>query len=124
MRIRELLEGKHVDDFSEFVEKDNDKGGINFDLVEDLVFFMHNNDDAYRRHVYPSIAKCVEHSKSKKDINPAMFKNAALESYNRYVTEFPMRELPNSLDNATLKQVCVKMKEDFNTHFNDGKYKD
>jgi hypothetical protein len=121
MRIRELLEGKNIDDFSEFVEQDKNKGGINYDLAEDLVHFMNQDDDIYRRHVYPIIAKCL---KSKSNIDPSMFAPAVKESYKAYIKKFPIRELPDELDDKGLKETCTKMQEELSKHISDGKYKD
>ncbi|NBP58703.1 hypothetical protein EBU71_19610, partial [bacterium] len=36
----------------------DEKGKYSFDLGEDLVFYMHNNDDFYRRHFYPILKTC------------------------------------------------------------------
>ena len=121
MRITELLEGKNIDDFSEFVEQDKDKGGINYDLAEDLMHFMNQNDDVYRRHVYPIIAQCL---KSKGNISPSMFEPAVKESYKEYIKNFPIRELPDELDAKEIKETCTKMQEELSKHISDGKYKD
>jgi oligoendopeptidase F len=123
MRIKELLEGKHFNDL-DFVKKNPTGNEIDFDLVEDLTFFMNNDDETYRRHVYPSIAKCIAQSKGNKKIDPNIFKNAALEGYKKYVTEFPIRELPDTLDRKMCEKVCEKLHDNFRKHFSDGKYKD
>jgi hypothetical protein len=41
-----------------------------------------------------------------------------------YVKKFPIRELPNELDEETTKQICDKMHEDVIQQISDGKYKD
>lgn len=124
MRIRELLEGKKFNDL-DWVRKDGEgKEEIDFDLTEDLVFFMNNDDDVYRRHVYPSISKCLERIKSNQDVSPSMFKNAVAESYKSYVKKFPIRHLPNSLDEKQFEDACKKMCEEFREHHDDGRYED
>lgn len=123
MRINELLEGKDFDDL-EFVKDDEDGKKIDFDLVDDLVFHMNNDDDTYRKHVYPCVAKCLHAIKNKQKVNPAIFKSAATESYKSYLSEYPLRELPDELDTKTLKSVCKKMEEEVLKHHSDGKYKD
>ena len=123
MRIRELLEGtkfKHDD----FVEHDGDDTKLAYDLVEDLTFFMHNNDNVYRRHLYPKIAKCIEVANSKGNINPMMFKDAATEGYKEYIKEYPVSLLPEELDDKTCKKVCEKIYDEFKNHHKEGKYKD
>ncbi len=56
MRINELCESVDIDLGKK--EKDpNDPYGLGFDLKDDLIFFMHHDDDAYRRHTFPTILK-------------------------------------------------------------------
>ena len=63
-------------------------------------------------------------------INRALLKyrqrssNSVEESYKSYVKKFPIRHLPNSLEEKQLEEVCKKMCEEFRTHHNDGKYED
>jgi len=123
MRIRELFENNKFDDL-DYVKKSDDGNQLDFDLVEDLTFFMNNDDDLYRRHVYPSISKCVSSVNAKKKINPSIFKNAALEAYNTYIKKYPIRELPNSMESKLCEKVCDKMYEEFQKNYKEGKYKD
>ena len=120
MKIEELLEGKNFKDI-EFVKSVGDKGEreIDFDLSEDLMFFMNNDDDAYRRHLYPAISKCI----SNKNTSPKIFANAVKECYNMYIKEFPIRELPKTLDDKQIKETCEKIHEEVYKHIEDGKYK-
>jgi hypothetical protein len=123
MRIIELLEGKKFNDL-DFIKKDEVGESIDYDLCEDLVFFMHNDDDVYRRHVYPSINTCIKKSKSNQKFSPSVFTNAVRESYKSYIKQFPIRHLPAELDDEELTEVCKKMHEDFCKANDDGKYKD
>jgi hypothetical protein len=111
MRIRELLEAKDFNDL-DFVKKDGDKTDIDYDLVEDLVFFMNNDDETYRRHVYPVVAKCTRSIELNKSTSPSIFKNAVLDSYKSYTKEYPIRELPDTLDSDVCQEVCSKMHEE------------
>ena len=43
MRVIELLEGTNFDDLK-FVEQQGDKKKINYDLEDDLIYYMNNND--------------------------------------------------------------------------------
>ena len=120
MRIKELLESQHFND-SEFLDE---KYELAFDLAEDLSFFMNNDDDTYRRHVYPSIVKCLRVLEQKKQPNPMMFKTAALESYKNYTKKYPIRQLPESLDDELIKEVCKNFYEEICKHVKEGKFKD
>jgi hypothetical protein len=123
MRINELLENKHFKE-DDFVQKNGEGREINFDLAEDLIHFMHQDDDIYRRHTYPAIANCVDKLESKRDPKIGIFKPAVENSYKIYIKKFPIRELPDSLDEELCKQICEKMHEEVIQHINDGKYKE
>lgn len=123
MRIRELLETKHFKD-SDFVKSSEHGRELDYDLVEDLCHFMNQDDDAYRRHVYPSISRCLDRNQHKRSISASIFRPAVVNSYEMYLKKFPIRELPRVLDEQTIDTVCKKMREDFKLHMADGKYKD
>lgn len=123
MRIHELLETKHFDD-SKFVKQDGNTRTIDYDLVEDLVHFMHNNDHVYRKHIYPVISKCLSHIESKKGIAPKMFLDCVAPSYASYLKEFPIRELPETLSAKLVEKICNKLHDDFKNHYDEGLYKE
>ena len=124
MRIRELLEGKNFKD-SDWIDHNEDgETSLNYDLAEDLVFFMNNNDDVYRRHVYPSVAKCIDSLGSSQEIDPSIFKLAVGESYKSYVKEFPIRRLPSDIEDEVLEEACKKLHEEICKDYEEGKYKD
>lgn len=123
MRIQELLEGKKFDDL-EFVTKENGKRSINFDLVEDLIHFMNEDDDVYRRHTYPAIANCLDKISTKRKSNNKAFELAVKESYKIYSRKYPIRELPDDIDSKMCEQVCSKIHEEVLKHISDGKYKE
>jgi len=123
MRIQELLEGKKFDDL-DFVTKENGKRSINFDLAEDLIHFMNQDDDVYRRHTYPAIANCLDKMSGKSKPNTKMFEPAVKESYKIYTRKYPIRELPDEIDSKMCEQVCSKFQEEVLKHISDGKYKE
>ena len=123
MRIRELLENKFFKD-DEFVTPTENGREINFDLVDDLLHFMNHDDDVYRRHVYPSIAECLDAFAEDRETTAGIFKPAVNQSYQAYIKRFPLRELPNSIDPKTLREVCTKLHETTKQDIADGKYED
>jgi hypothetical protein len=123
MRIRELLEGRNFDD-TPFVKHTADKREIDYDLTDDLIHFMHNDDHVYRRHLYPTILDCVDQLKVKRPVKSVLFKGAVEESYKTYINKYPIKELPQQLDEKTCDDICKKLKEDILKHIEDGIYKD
>lgn len=124
MRILELFEGKGYKNLDEFVKHVGDEGDreISYDLAEDLIHFMNNDDEAYRRHLHPIVSKCYDRIKENKKTKPELFTNAVQECYNMYIKEYPIRELPQSLDNESLKETCERLHEEVCQHITDGKY--
>lgn len=119
MRIIELLESKQDE-----LDPEKNKYGLDFDLSEDVVYFMNNDDDTYRRHVYPTIVKCMKQMKDMSQLKPSIFKTATLESYKNYIKKFPqIRELPDSLDEELTNEICDKLHEEFCKYADEGKYK-
>jgi exoribonuclease II len=112
MRIVELLEGKNFNDLDFVTMSDDGQSELNFDLAEDLAFFIKNDDDVYRRHTHHAIHRCLENIKKNKKTSPDLFKEATLEGYKEYLKQYPIRHLPEDLDDETCKKVCKQMHEE------------
>lgn len=121
MRIQDLFENTNFDE-TEYIDKK--EGTIDYDLAEDLAFFMNNNDDVYRRSVFPAVTKCVEAFKNKKSVKPSVFKQSALESYRAYKDQYPIRSLPDDLDEELCNEVCEKMYKEVQESLAEKKLKD
>lgn len=123
MRIIELLETTNFKS-SDFVKQQDGQREIDYDLGEDLAFYMHNDDNVYRRHMYPAIAKCLESIKANKKVTPEIFQSAVREGYKSYIKQYPIRELPDDISEEICKEVCSKLHEELCQHYDEGKYKD
>ena len=123
MRIRELLENANFKEL-DFINKSGDKTELDYDLVDDLIHYMHNDDNVYRRNVYPTLSKCIDLVKGKQPTHSKMFAEAIKEAYKQYKKEYPIRILPDELEEDTLKEACTKIHEEFKEHIRIGKYKD
>lgn len=123
MRIIELLEGTNFNDVN-FVKQNGDKREIDFDLADDLIHFMNNDDDVYRRQTHPAIMRCVDRISRKQPTSPNIFKPAIENSYKLYLKKYPIRELPDSIEEKQCAEVCKKMHEEVCEQIKDGKYKD
>jgi hypothetical protein len=123
MRIKDLCESVGGE-----LDKDKEqlgKHGLGYDLADDLLFFMHHDDDAYRRHTYPAIMKTFDSHNAKKPTDMALFSGAVQEAYEKYRTKFQdIRELPEKLDDATIREICEHMHEQETKKIQDGHYGD
>ncbi len=122
MRVNELLESVTSSLEKELDQENEEK--LDYDLAEDIVFFMNHNDDAYRRHTFPAVTKCLERIKSNQKTHPSIFKIAVLKSFKDYSNEFPDRLLPTTLDEKICEEACKKMHEETCKYAEEGKYKD
>ena len=122
MRIDELLESVDIDFDRKNGEDKEEK--LDYDLVEDLVFFMNHDDDTYRRHTFPAVTKCLDRIKENKGTHPSLFKIAVLKSFKEYANEYPDRLLPDELDDEECEEACKKIHEEVCKHADEGKYKD
>lgn len=121
MRINDLLENAHFKS-EEFIKQSDEGNEINFDLTEDLVFFLNNDDDAYRRHLLPAVYKFIDKQEAGEDLKYTIFKTAVADGYKRYAKEYPMRELPDEIDTKIWKSACKKIFNDVSKDMEDGTY--
>ena len=105
MKIIELLEDIQLPS-----EKKDDQ--LSFDLEDDLEFFMRNDDDFYRRHYYPHLVKCKNYMESGKHLGPKAFKKLVNHAYECYTKKFPIRQLPDNLEEDTCNNICSKLLRD------------
>ena len=115
MKIIELLENIQL--------PSEDQGNKpQFDLKDDLEFFMRNDDDFYRRQYYPHIIKCKRYIESGKTLNPKAFRQLVDHAYECYTKKFPIRELPDTLEEEVRTQLCNKLTHDETKHIKDKIY--
>lgn len=101
----------------------DEKGKYSFDLGEDLVFYMHNNDDFYRRHFYPILKTCKAQFESGGKFSHRVFKPIINKAYEAYKKEFPVRELEDNLEEEFLDEVANNIYETELKNLEDGLYK-
>jgi hypothetical protein len=121
MRINELCESLEFN--LDKSEKDpNDPHGLGFNLKEDLMFFMHHDDNAYRRHTFPAIMACKDRLDAGKDADIALFDKAVRECYNHYIDKFNIKQLPLEPDQKLLDEMCKHLLDDEIEKIKDGHY--
>lgn len=101
----------------------DEKNKLGFDLAEDLVFFMNNNDDFYRRHYFPIIKTCKAQFESGDKFSHRVFKPIINKAYEAYKEEFPVRELEESLEEDFKEQVAKIIYDTEIKNLEDGLYK-
>jgi hypothetical protein len=101
---------------------DKDKKKLDFDLAEDLVYFMHHNDDFYRKNFYPVLKMCKGSFDDGKNFSHRVFKPLINKAYESYKKEFPIRELEDELEPKFIERTAKQIYETELGHMKDGKY--
>jgi len=101
----------------------DEKNKLGFSLAEDLVYFMHHNDDFYRRHFFPVIKTCKAHFESGGKFSHRVFKPIINKAYEAYKKEFPIRELDESLEEDFTEEVAKTIYDTELKNLEDGLYK-
>lgn len=80
-----------------------------FDLKDDLIFYMNNQPEFYRKHYYPAMCKFKECYDKDIEINPRAFGKLVERAYNLYLKEFPIKGLNETLDKDIFEEVCAEI---------------
>jgi hypothetical protein len=121
MRITDLLENAHFKS-EEFIKQSEEGNEINYDLVDDLIFYLNNDDDVYRQCLLPAVHKFIDLQKKDEEPKYTIFKSAVAKGYKQYIKKYPIRELPSSLDPKVWRAVCKKLFDDISKDMEDGHY--
>ena len=96
MRIDELF------DRNKFKKED-------FDLKDDLIFYMNNSPEFYRKHYYPTICTFKECYDKDITVNPRAFSKLVEQAYKMYLKEFPVIGLNETLDKNIFEEICSEI---------------
>ncbi len=94
-----------------------------FDLNEDLIHFMHNNDDFYRRQFFPVINMCRKQFDQGSSFSHRVFKPVVVKAYKMYKDEFPLRELRDELEDERIEEIAKSIYESELKNMREGSYK-
>ena len=80
-----------------------------FDIKDDLMFFMNNQPEFYRKHYYPSMCKFKSMHEAGKKLSPAAFRPMVEKAYKMYTSEFPLESLDDTINKETCEEICTKV---------------
>jgi hypothetical protein len=98
------------------------KKDLGYDLKDDLMFFMNNDPDFYRKKYYPTMLKFDKYCKEGKSIRPHAFKSLVDEAYAVYKNKFPVEGLEKQLEQAMCEEICEAICEQETKNSKDGIY--
>ena len=111
MNIDELLD-----------RKPQGKKELGYDLMDDLMFFMNNDPDFYRKQYYPTMLKYNKYCKEGKRVSPRGFEKLVKEAYGIYKEKFPVEGLEKTLDNEVCEKICHHIHEQETKNCKNGMY--
>ena len=82
-----------------------------FDLIDDLIYFINNDPEFYRTRFYPIVTKFENKIKNDKSLDHTYFSNIVKQAYSWYIDKFKLVDLPEELDPDTLDDICKKIKK-------------
>jgi len=80
-----------------------------FDLKDDLIFFMNTEPNFYRKAYYPTMCTFKEYHDKGKNINPLSFKTLVEKAYKEYKKEFPVEGLENDISKEICEEICAEI---------------
>jgi hypothetical protein len=80
-----------------------------YNLKDDLVFYMNNQPEFYRQHYYPAMCTFKEYFESDKEVNPRAFGKLVERAYKMYRKEFPVQGLNETLDKDIFEEICAEI---------------
>ena len=84
----------------------NDLPPLDYDLQDDLVFFMNNEPMFYRKQYYPTMLKFYKFYKSGRSVSPRGFERLVSDGYKDYYNKFRSASLPQRLNPEMLEKIC------------------
>lgn len=88
-----------------------DANNTEFDVADDIVFFMNTDADIFRRNLYPAKVKYKVELKKNREGADRVLCDAIQKSYKTYLEKFNLKTLPSTIDKDVLTNACSKLKE-------------
>lgn len=101
----------------------NFKEEIDFDLQDDLIYFMNADPDFYRYQYFPLQTKFHQYCNAGKGVSPKAFKAVITKAYESYKKQFQLPTLEDTLNEDTLDEICEKLHNQELKHFQEQKQK-
>lgn len=99
------------------------KPEVDYDLHDDLMFFMNNDPEFYRQDYYPFLTKFNGHCNAGKSVNPKVFSPLITKAYKIYKQKFPSEGLDENLSQEDIKDICEKLHTEQLQHYHKEKEK-
>lgn len=95
---------------NELFDSDKEKKkDLGFDLKDDLMFFMNNDPEFYRKKYFPAMLKFDKYCKEGKEIGPRGFTPLVKYAYECYQNRFPVEGLERDISEEMCEAICKEI---------------
>ena len=95
---------------------------LGYDLKEDLICFMRNDPEFYRKSYFPVMHKFKEYINAGKSVTPRAFENIVKHAYECYNNKFQVEGLDADISQEMCEEVCNEIHRSELEFIQDGKY--
>jgi hypothetical protein len=85
---------------------------LDFDLQDDLIFYMKSDPVFYRKKYFPCVEDFKQKLMSKSEPNSLFFSSVVKDAIEEYSKKFDLPEVKEKLGPEDLKGICIKLKDD------------
>jgi hypothetical protein len=109
-------------EINDLLPADSDKKQLGYDLKDDLVCFMQNDPQFYRKEYFPVMHKFKEYVESGKSVHPRAFEGLVKKAYESYQSTFKVEGLESTLEKDMCEGICNTLHEQETKNVEDGRY--
>lgn len=92
-----------------------------FDLRDDLIFFMRNDPQFYRSQYHPFLQKFNRHCDAGRGVSPKAFIPIVKQAFESYKNTFPVEGMEETLKREDLEEVCDKLQGEETNYYHEQK---
>jgi hypothetical protein len=94
-----------------------------FDLHDDLIFFMRNDPKFYRSDYHPFQQKFNRHCNAGRSVSAKAFAPIVHKAFDQYKDMFPVEGLEDKLTERDMQEICEKLQGQETNYYHEDKKK-
>lgn len=107
----------------ELFNQSENESKLDFDLKDDLIFFMNNDPEFYRKDFHPFLNKYNRHCDAGRQVGSRAFFPLVKRAYEAYQNKFQVEELESELPESKLKEICEELNGQCRQNYQEEKQK-
>lgn len=107
----------------ELFNQSRNESKLDFDLQDDLIFFMNNDPEFYRKDFHPFLTKYNRHCDAGRQVSSRAFFPLVKRAYEAYQNKFQVEQLDVDLPDDQLKEICETLNGQCRQNYQEEKQK-